>query len=72
MCDWTPTYWRMRVKIFLEVVALDISTPLTLTLDGDATVFPTMTAIDFSPEVSRHVAHNWCTMLRRWASIWLH
>jgi hypothetical protein len=70
-CGWTPTYWRVRVEIFLEVAALDILTPLTLVLDGDAAVFPTMMAVDFSPEADRCVALHWCTMLRRWVGIWL-
>jgi hypothetical protein len=62
----------MRVKIFLEVVALDILTPLTLALNGDVVVFPTMTAVDFSPEADRRVAHHWCMMLCLQAGIWLH
>jgi hypothetical protein len=40
----------VRVKIFLEVAALNILMPLTLALDGDATVFPTVTMVNFCPE----------------------
>jgi hypothetical protein len=62
----------MRVKIFLEVVALDILMPLALALDGDAAVFRTVMVVDFSPDVSHRIDRNWCAMPRRRAGIWLH
>jgi hypothetical protein len=55
-----------------QVCALDILTPLTLTLNGDAVVFATTTAVDFSPEVGHRVACHWCAMLHRRVVIWLH
>jgi hypothetical protein len=72
MCDWTPTYRHMRVEVFLEVAALDILTPLTLALNGDAAVLPTVMAIAFSPEICRHVARHRRTMLHWQACVWLH
>jgi hypothetical protein len=39
----------MQVEVFLELATLDISTPLTVVLDGGAGVWPTSTAIDFLP-----------------------
>jgi hypothetical protein len=65
-------YQRMRVEVFLEVAALDISTSLTLAIDVDATVLPTTMVIDFSPEVCHHVAHHRRTMLCWRACVWLH
>jgi hypothetical protein len=54
----------MGVKIFLEVVALDILMPLALALDGDAVVFRTVMVVDFSPDVSHRIDRNWCAMSR--------
>jgi hypothetical protein len=45
------------------VATLDISTPLTVAVDGGAAVFPTMTVVDFLPKVRHHVAGHRCTML---------
>jgi hypothetical protein len=67
-----PTYWRMRVEVFHEVAALDISSPLALALDGGVVVLPTMIAIDFSPRVCRRVAHHRRATLHWQACIWLH
>jgi hypothetical protein len=72
MCRWTPTYWHMRVEIFVEVAALNILMPLALALDGDTTVFPTVTVVGFNPKVGRLIDRHWCAMLRRWVDIWLH
>jgi hypothetical protein len=72
MCDYAPMPRRMQVEVFLEVVTLDISTPLTVALDGDAAVFPTTSAVDFLPEVHHCVACHRCVMLRRRACIWQH
>jgi hypothetical protein len=58
MCDLARTHWSMQVKVFFEVATLVISTPLAVTLDGGATVFPTSTAVDFLPEVHRLVASH--------------
>jgi hypothetical protein len=55
------TCWHMGVELFLEVAALDISTPFVQALNGDAAVFTTTTVIDFSPKVGRHISHHWCT-----------
>jgi hypothetical protein len=41
----------MQVEISLEVATLDVLTPLTVALDGGATVLPTATVVDFLPEV---------------------
>jgi hypothetical protein len=46
----------MQVEVFLEVATLDISTPLTVALDGGATIFPTSTVVDFLPKVRHLVA----------------
>jgi hypothetical protein len=72
MCDWAPTHWCMCVKVFLEVVTLDISTPLAVALDGGVTVFPTTTVVHFFPEVCHRVAHHRCATLRRRARIRQH
>jgi hypothetical protein len=62
----------MQVEISLEVVSLDILTPLMVALDGGVTVFPTSTVVDFLPEVCRLVAGHRCMVLRRWARTWQH
>jgi hypothetical protein len=62
----------MRVEIFVEVAALNILMPLALALDGDTTVFPTVTVVGFNPKVGRLIDRHWCAMLRRWVDIWLH
>jgi hypothetical protein len=51
MCDLAHTHWCMQVEISLEVATLDVLTPLTVALDGGATVLPTSTVVDFLPEV---------------------
>jgi hypothetical protein len=51
MCDLARTHWCMQVKVSLDVATLDLSMPLTVALDGGATVLPTTTAVDFLPEV---------------------
>jgi hypothetical protein len=67
MHDLARTHWCKQVKVSLEVATLDISTPLTVTLDGGATVFPTSTAVDFLPEVCRLVVGHRRMVLRGWA-----
>jgi hypothetical protein len=62
----------MQVEAFLEVATLDISVPLTVVLDGGATIFPASTAVDFFPEVHRRVAGHWCVVLRRQMRTWQH
>jgi hypothetical protein len=47
-----------RVKLPLEVTALDVAMPLALTLDGDAVVFAIATAVELGPEVGRRDAHR--------------
>jgi hypothetical protein len=56
MCDLVRTHWCMQVEVFLEIVTLDILTPLVGALNGGATVFPTSTVVDFLPEVRGLVA----------------
>jgi hypothetical protein len=51
MCDLARTYWCMQVEVSLEVVTLDVSTPLAVALDGGVTVLPTSTVVDFLPKV---------------------
>jgi hypothetical protein len=65
MHDSVRTHWRMQVEISLEVATLDISTPLTVVLDGSVTVFPTSTTVDFLPDVCRLVAGHRRTVLCR-------
>jgi hypothetical protein len=72
MCDLARTHWCMQVEVSLEVATLDISTPLTVALDGGATVFPTSTTVDFLPEVRRLVAGHRRTVLRRRTCTWQH
>jgi hypothetical protein len=72
MCDLARTHWRMQVEVSLEVATLDISMPLVVVLDDDATVFPTSTAVDFLPEVCRLVAGYRRAVLRRWVRTWQH
>jgi hypothetical protein len=48
MCDLAPTHWCMQVEAFLEVVTIDISTPLAVALDGGATVSPPQRWLIFS------------------------
>jgi hypothetical protein len=55
----------MQVKVSLEVVTLDVLTPLTVALDGGATVLPASTVVDFLPEVHRLVAVHRRVVLRR-------
>jgi hypothetical protein len=49
MCSLVRTHWCMQVEVSLEVATLDVSTPLTVALDGGATVLPTSTAVDLLP-----------------------
>jgi hypothetical protein len=51
MCDLARTHWCMQVEDSLEVVTLDVSTPLAVVLDGGATVLPSSMAVDFLPKV---------------------
>jgi hypothetical protein len=67
MCDLARTHWCMQVKVSLDVATLDLSMPLTVALDGGATVLPTTTAVDFLPEVRRLVAGHRRVVLHRWA-----
>jgi hypothetical protein len=46
----------MQLKVSLEVVTLDVSTPLAIALDGGAIVLPTSTAVDLLLEVYHPVA----------------
>jgi hypothetical protein len=69
-CGWTLMRRCVRVKIFFKIAALDISTPLTLALDGDSAIFCTAATVDFSPEVDRRVTRHRCTMPHRLAGIW--
>jgi hypothetical protein len=72
MCDLARTHWCMQVKVSLEVVTLDILTPLTVVLDGGATVFPTSMVVDFLPEVHHLVAGHQCVVLRQRVRTWQH
>jgi hypothetical protein len=49
---------------------LDVSMPLTVVLDGGATVLPTLTAVDLLPEVCRLVAGHRRAVLHRRAHTW--
>jgi hypothetical protein len=64
--------WCMQVKVSLEVVTLNISTPLAVALDGGATAFCTSTAVDFLSKVCRLVAGHQRVVLRRRACTWQH
>jgi hypothetical protein len=44
MCSLVRTHWCMQVEVSLEVVTLDVSTPLAVALDGGATALPTSMA----------------------------
>jgi hypothetical protein len=44
---------RERIEILFEVTTLHVVAPLTLALDGNATVFPIATAVKLSPKVNR-------------------
>jgi hypothetical protein len=72
MCDLAPTHRCMQVKVFLEIVTLNISMPLTVALNGGATIFPTSTVVDFLPEVRHLVAGHRHAVLHRWACTWQH
>jgi hypothetical protein len=72
MRDLTCTHWCMQVEDFLEVVTLDISTPLTDALNDGAAVFPTSMTVDFLLEVRRLVAGHRRAVLRRRAHTWQH
>jgi hypothetical protein len=61
----------MRVKISFEVTTLHITVPLTLALNGNATIFPIAMAVKLSSEVSRcngRYRHTWSS--RRVSSRW--
>jgi hypothetical protein len=66
------THWCMQVEVFLEVATLDISTSLTVALNGGATVFPTSMAVDFLPEVRRLIAGHRHVVLCQRARTWQH
>jgi hypothetical protein len=70
MCDLARTHWRMQVEVSLKVVTLDVSTPLAVALDGGTTVLPTLTVVDFLPEVQRLVDGHRRVVLHRWARTW--
>jgi hypothetical protein len=70
MCDLARTRWCMQVEVSLEVATLDVSAPLTVALDGGATVLPTSMMVDLLPEVRRLVAGHRRAMLRRRARTW--
>jgi hypothetical protein len=72
MCDLARTHWCMQVEVFLEVTTLDMSTPLTVSLDGGVTVFPTSTVVDFLSEVRRLIAGHRRMVLRRRVRTWQH
>jgi hypothetical protein len=72
MCNLARTHWCMQVKVSLEVVTLDVSTPLAVALDSGATVLPTLTMVDFLPDVRCLVAVHRCAVLHRWARTWQH
>jgi hypothetical protein len=54
-----------RVKLFIEVMTLDVVTPLMLVLDGDAAIFTIATVVQLSPEVGGSDARCWY-MRRDW------
>jgi hypothetical protein len=54
-----------RVELPLEVMTFDVAAALVLALDGDASVFPIATAIEFSPEIDHSDTCCWY-MRRRW------
>jgi hypothetical protein len=70
MCSLVRTHWCMQVEVSLEVVTLDVSTPLAVALDGGATALPTSTAVDLLPEVRCPIAGHRRVVLRRWARTW--
>jgi hypothetical protein len=70
MCSLVRTHWCMQVEVSLEVATLNVSTPLTVALDGGATVLPTSTVVDLLPEVRRLVAGHRRAVLRRRARTW--
>jgi hypothetical protein len=72
MCDLARTRWCMQVEVSLKVATLDVSMPLTIALDGGATVLPTSMSVDLLPEVRHLVAGHWRMVLRRRARISLH
>jgi hypothetical protein len=72
MCNLVRTYWRMQIEVSLEVVTLDVSVTLVIALDGGATILPTLTAVDFLPEVRRLVAVHRRAVLCRRARTWQH
>jgi hypothetical protein len=64
MCSLVRSRWCMQVEVIFEVAVLDVSAPLTVALDGGATVLPTSTAVDLLPEVHRSVAGHQRAVLR--------
>jgi hypothetical protein len=64
MCDLARTHWCIQAEVFFEVATLDISTPLAVALDGGAIVFPTLTVVDFLPEVRHLIAGHRHAVLR--------
>jgi hypothetical protein len=51
----------VRVELPLEVMTLDVATPLTLVLDGNMAIFTITAMVEFSPEVSHSGTCRWCT-----------
>jgi hypothetical protein len=72
MCDMVHTHWCMQVEASLEVATIDVSTPLAVALDGGATIRPTLTAVDFLPEVRHLVTVHRHVVLGRRARTWQH
>jgi hypothetical protein len=72
MCDLACTHRCMQVEVFLVVATLDISTPLVVALDSGTTVFPTLTVVDFLPEVCRLVAGHRRAVPHWRAHTWQH
>jgi hypothetical protein len=42
---------RKRVELPFEVTPLDVTTPLTLVLDGGATIFSRAATLEFGPQI---------------------
>jgi hypothetical protein len=65
MCSLACTPWCMQVEVSLEVVTLNVSTPLMAALDGGVTILPTLMAVDLLPGVHRQVAGHRHAVLRQ-------
>jgi hypothetical protein len=64
MCYRCFLRWHERIEVLLEVMTLEVTVPLTLALDGDATVFAFTMAVELSPEISHSNAGHWRTWCR--------